>query len=149
MESGDKEVKAEANTCEEEGDVKMKRVDNDHEETFPTKVLETWALTNVRPKRQKVVVKKQRSKPMRTTIRWKWLRVARQRQWEITKSYKSLHTRLRDLGINRCKTQEKDGGSKEARVETSACNKSWSTPKYTTKVEKVRRMKCIHLRTSR
>ena len=50
-EGGGKEVKAEANTCEEEGDVKPKRVDDDDEETLPTKVLETWALTDVRPKR--------------------------------------------------------------------------------------------------
>ena len=119
-EGGGEEVKAEANTCEEEGDVKMKRVDDDHEETFPTKVLETWALTDVRPKRRKVAVRKQRSTPTRTTIRWKWQRVARQRQCQTTKF---LHTRLRDLGINRCKTQEKDDGGEEARVKANVCNK--------------------------
>ena len=73
-------MKAEANTCKEEGDVKPKRVDDDHEETFPTKVLEIWALTDVSPKRRKLAMRKQRSKPMRTTIRWKWLRVPQQRE---------------------------------------------------------------------
>ena len=48
-------------------DVKPKRVDNDHEETFPTKVLETWALTDVRPERQKVAAKKRRLKLMHAT----------------------------------------------------------------------------------
>ena len=152
-EGGGEEVKAKINTCKEEGrvieacsikrineykaheskkivmknDIKPKRVDDD-EETFPTKVLETWALTDVRPKRQKVAAKKQRLKLIRTTIRWKWQRVARQRQCQITKF---LHTRLKDLGINRCKTQKKDDGGEEARVKANVSNKEVNQSKMT------------------
>ena len=94
---------------------------NGHEETFPTLVLETWALTDVRTKRWKVTARKQREKLMPTTLKWKCLRLAQQRQ--TTKMYGSLHTRSRDLGINRCETQEKDGGGEEARVEAGACDR--------------------------
>ena len=92
-EGGSEEVKDKTNTCEEEGtiivacsikringyeahdskeiamknDIKPKRVDNDHEETFPTKVLETWALTDVRPKRWTMATRKQGLKPMCAT----------------------------------------------------------------------------------
>ena len=41
-----------------ENDVKAKTV-NGHEEPFPALVLETWALTNVRPKRRTVEARKQ------------------------------------------------------------------------------------------
>ena len=44
-------------------DVEAKMV-NGHEETFPTLVLENCTLTNIRPKRQNVTVRKQNSKPM-------------------------------------------------------------------------------------
>ena len=37
--------------------------------------------------------------------------------------YGSLHTRSRDLGINRCKTQEKDSNGEEPRVKDDVCNK--------------------------
>ena len=50
---------------------------------------------------------------MPTTLKWKW----------PTKMYGSIHTRSRDLGINRCKTQEKDGGGEEARVESNVHDK--------------------------
>ena len=60
-----------------------------------------------------MAAKKHRSKLMPTTLKWKW----------PTKMYGSIHTRSRDLGINRCKTQEKDGGDEEAMVEADACNK--------------------------
>ena len=55
------------------------RVDDDHGETSSILDLETWALIDVRTKRRKVVARKRRLKPIRTTLRWKWLRVARQR----------------------------------------------------------------------
>ena len=54
------------------------RVDDEHGETPPTLDLETWALADVRPKRWKVVARKRRSKPMQTTLRWKWQRAARE-----------------------------------------------------------------------
>ena len=73
------------------------RVDDDHGETSSTLDPETWALADVRPKRWKVAARKRRSKPIRTTLRWKWLKVARQRRTK--KTYGSLHTCSRDLGI--------------------------------------------------
>ena len=97
-----------------------KRVDDDHGETSSTLDPETWALKCVRPKRRKVAARKRRSKPIRTTLRWKWLRVARQRRTK--KTYGSLHTYSRDLGINRCKTQETEGGGGEAKIEANADN---------------------------
>ena len=45
-------------------------------ETFPTLVLDTWELTDVRPKRRKVVARKQREKLMPTTLKWKWQRLS-------------------------------------------------------------------------
>ena len=80
------ELKVETNTCDEErsiikdcsiekingyeahdfeeiameNDIKAKMV-NGHEEPFPALVLETWALTDVRPKRRKLAGRKQRS----------------------------------------------------------------------------------------
>ena len=96
------------------------RVDDDHGETSSTLDPETWALADVRPKRRKVAARKRRSKPIRTTLRWKWLRVARQRRTK--KTYGSLHTCSRDLGINRCKTQETEGGGGEAKIEANANN---------------------------
>ena len=86
-------MKAKINTCKEEGrvieacsikrineykaheskkivmknDIKPKRVNDDDEETFPTKVLETWALTDVRPKRWTMATRKQGLKPMCAT----------------------------------------------------------------------------------
>ena len=92
------------------------RVDDDHGETSSTLDPETWALPYVRPKRWKVAARKRRSKPI-----WKWLRVARQRR--TLKTYESLHTCSRDLGINRCKTQETEGGGGEAKIEANANNK--------------------------
>ena len=74
------------------------RADDDHGETSSTLDLETWALADVRPKRQKVAARKRRSKPIRTTLRRTWIRVAWQRQTK--KTYRSLHTYSRDLGIN-------------------------------------------------
>ena len=61
-----------------ENDVKAKML-NSHEEPFPALVLETWALTDVRPKRQKLAARKQRSILIRTTLRWKRLTDARKR----------------------------------------------------------------------
>ena len=61
-----------------EGEPKTKpklRVDDDHGETSSTLDPETWALPYVRPKRWKVAARKRRSKPTRTTLRWKWLSV--------------------------------------------------------------------------
>ena len=55
------------------------RVDDDHGDTSSTLDSQTWALANVRPKRWKVAAKKRRSKPIQTTLRWKWLRVSQQR----------------------------------------------------------------------
>ena len=105
-----------------ENDVKAKMV-NGHEEPFPTLVLETWALTDVRPKRRKLASRKKRSILIRTTLRWKWLSVARKR-WTM-EMYGSLHTRSRELGINRCKTQEKDSDGEEPRVKADVCNKEF------------------------
>ena len=105
-----------------ENDVKAKMV-NGHEELFPALVLETWALTDVRPKRQKLAARKQRSMLIRATLRWKWLSAARKRR--TMEMYGSLHTRSRDLGINRCKTQEKDSDGEEARVKADMCNKEF------------------------
>ena len=42
-----------------------------------------------------------------------------------TNTYESLHTRSGDLGINRCKTQEKDSDGEEVRVKVDACNKGF------------------------
>ena len=95
------------------------RVD-DYGETSSTLDLETWALADVRPKRWNVAARKRRSKLIRTTLRWKWLRVARQR-W-TKKTCGSLHTCSRDLGINRCKTQETEGGGGEAKIEANVDN---------------------------
>ena len=53
-------------------------------------------------------------------MRWKRLRVARERRTK--KTYGSLHTCSRDLGINRCKTQEKEGGYGEAKIEVNVDN---------------------------
>ena len=39
--------------------------------------------------------------------------------------YGSLHTRSRDLGINQCKTQEKDSDGEEVRVKANACNEEF------------------------
>ena len=50
--------------------------DDDHGETSSKLDPDTWPLADVRPKRWKVAARKQRSKPIRTTFRWKWLRVA-------------------------------------------------------------------------
>ena len=55
------------------------RVEDDHGKPSSTLNSETWALANVRPKRWKVAAKKRRSKPIQTTLRWKWLRVSQQR----------------------------------------------------------------------
>ena len=96
------------------------RVDDEHGETSSTLEQETWALVDVRPKRRKVAERKGRSKPIRTTLRWKWLRVAWQRRTK--KTYGSLHTCSRDLGINRCKTQETEGGDGEAKIEANVNN---------------------------
>ena len=68
------------------------RVDDDHGETSSTLDPNTWALADVRPKRRKVAARKRRSKLIRTTLRRKWLRVARQRRAE--KRYGSLHLLL-------------------------------------------------------
>ena len=38
------------------------------------------------------------------------------------KTYGSLHTCSRDLGINRCKTQETEGGGGEAKIEANVDN---------------------------
>ena len=51
-------------------------VDDGHGEISSTLDLETMALAYVRPKRQKVTERKRRSKPIRTTLRRRWLRVA-------------------------------------------------------------------------
>ena len=96
------------------------RADNEHEETSSTLNPETWALVDVRPKRRNVGARNQRSKPIRTTLRWKWLRVARQRRTK--KTYGSLNTCSRDLSINRCKTQETEGGGGEATIEANVNN---------------------------
>ena len=96
------------------------RVDDDHGETSSTLDPETWALADVRPKRRKVAARKRRSKPIRTTLRRKWIRVAWQRRTK--KTYGSLHTYSRDLGINRCKTQETEGGGGEAKIEANVNN---------------------------
>ena len=39
--------------------------------------------------------------------------------------YGSLHTHSGDLGINRCKTQEKDSDGEEPRVKADVCNKEF------------------------
>ena len=52
------------------------RADEDHGEIFSTLDLEIWVLANVRSKRWKVAARKRRSKPIRTTLRRRWLRVA-------------------------------------------------------------------------
>ena len=96
------------------------RVDDDHGETSSTLDPKTWALVDVRPNRQKVAARKRRKIPIRTTLRWKWLRVARQ-IW-TKKIYEFLHAYSRDLGINRCKTQETERGSREAKIETNTDN---------------------------
>ena len=96
------------------------RVDDDHGETSSTLDPKIWALADVRPKGRKVAARKRRSKPIRTTLRWKWLRVARQRRTK--KTYGSLHTCSRDLGINRCKTQETESGGGDAKIQANANN---------------------------
>ena len=42
------------------------------------------------------------------------------------KTYGSLHTRSRDLGINQCKTQEKESDREEVRVKANACNEEFA-----------------------
>ena len=67
-----------------------------------------------------MAARKRRSKLVQTTLWWKWLRIARQRRTK--KTYGSLHTYSRDLGINRCKTQETKGGGGETKIEANANN---------------------------
>ena len=101
-------------------EVAMKSMEDGHVEIFPTLDLETWAVVSeIQHETQETEGDGGEAKVIDNANN----EVGAEVIGRSTNTYGSLHTHSRDLGINRCKTQEKDGGGEEARVEAGACDK--------------------------